>query len=112
MTVRRVFGEPYEKNGIVLVPAAAVRGGAGGGSDPEGKGSGSGFGLAARPGGAYLMRERDGRWEPAFDVDRVVLGGQDVALRALLGVRNLLKGRARSERVTEARPRGNTNGKG
>ena len=33
LTVKRVFGDPYEKDGVVLVPAAAVRGGAAG--DPE-----------------------------------------------------------------------------
>ena len=99
MTVRRVFGEPYEKNGIVLVPAAAVRGGAGGGSDPEGKGSGSGFGLAARPVGAYLIRDGDVRWQPALDVNRVILGGQIVAIVALLVIRTLLKGRARRKRA-------------
>ena len=57
LTVKRVFGDPYEKDGVVLVPAAAVRGGAGGGNDPEGKGGGSGFGLAARPVGAFVIRQ-------------------------------------------------------
>ncbi len=26
MTVRRVFGEPYEKEGVTVIPAARVRG--------------------------------------------------------------------------------------
>jgi len=30
-TVRRVFGEPIERDGLVLVPVAAVQGGAGAG---------------------------------------------------------------------------------
>jgi uncharacterized spore protein YtfJ len=30
LTVKRVFGEPYEKNGVTAVAVAAVRGGAGG----------------------------------------------------------------------------------
>ena len=29
--VRRVFGEPIERDGVTLVPTASVRGGAGGG---------------------------------------------------------------------------------
>jgi uncharacterized spore protein YtfJ len=99
MTVKRVFGEPYEKDGIVLVPAAAVRGGAGGGSDPEGKGGGSGFGLMARPVGAFLIRDGDVRWQPALDLNRVILGGQMVAIVALLVVRTLLKGRAKRKRA-------------
>jgi hypothetical protein len=31
LTVSRLFGEPYERNGTVVVPVAAVRGGGGGG---------------------------------------------------------------------------------
>src|SRR5918994_847595 len=31
MTVKRVFGDPFEKNGVTVIPAANVRGGAGGG---------------------------------------------------------------------------------
>ncbi|MBV9453827.1 MAG: hypothetical protein JOZ19_06875, partial [Rubrobacter sp.] len=35
MTVRRVYGDPYEKEGVTIIPAAKVRGGAdaGGGKD-------------------------------------------------------------------------------
>jgi hypothetical protein len=32
MSVKRVFGEPYEKNGVTVIPAARVQGGAGGGA--------------------------------------------------------------------------------
>ena len=56
LTVKRVFGEPFEKDGVTIIPAARVQGGAGGGSgeDPQsqGKGSGSGFAMTARPVGA------------------------------------------------------------
>lgn len=31
ITVKRVFGEPYETNGVTVIPAAKVVGGAGGG---------------------------------------------------------------------------------
>src|SRR5438270_11062177 len=41
MTVKRVFGEPYEKNGLTLVPVAAVAGGAGAGSGGEAAGGNS-----------------------------------------------------------------------
>jgi uncharacterized spore protein YtfJ len=49
LDARRVYGEPYEKNGVAVVPAAAVRGagGAGTGESGEGTGGGSGFGLEA-----------------------------------------------------------------
>jgi uncharacterized spore protein YtfJ len=83
ITVRRVFGEPIEQDGLTVVPAAAVRGGGGGGGDSEGNGGG-GFGVSARPVGAYVIREGEVRWRPAVDVNRLVLGWQLVSALALL----------------------------
>ena len=44
LTVKRVFGEPYERDGVTVIPAASIRGGAGGGKGegeaPDGCGSG------------------------------------------------------------------------
>ena len=42
MTARRVFGDPYEKDGVTLIPAAAVRGGGGGGEGDDGSSTGGG----------------------------------------------------------------------
>jgi uncharacterized spore protein YtfJ len=72
VTVKRVYGEPVERDGVTVIPAAAVRGGAGGGGDNEGNGGG-GFGLAARPIGAYVIRGGDVSWRPAVDVNRLLL---------------------------------------
>lgn len=92
-----MFGEPYEKDGATIIPAARIQGGAGGGSgeDPQGqgKGSGSGFGITARPVGAFIIRDGQVSWRPAVDVTRIVLGGQMVAVVALLTVRTILKAR-------------------
>jgi len=97
LTIKRVFGEPYEKDGATIIPAARIQGGAGGGSgeDPQGqgKGSGSGFGITARPVGAFVIRDGQVSWRPAVDVTRIVLGGQMVAVVALLTVRTILKAR-------------------
>lgn len=38
MTVKRVFGDPYELDGVTVIPAARVRGGAGGGESNRGPG--------------------------------------------------------------------------
>ena len=87
---------------MTIIPAARVQGGAGGGSgeDPQGqgKGSGSGFGMTARPVGAFVIRDGELSWRPAVDVTRIVLGGQVVAVVALLTVRAIIKGRAKAKR--------------
>ena len=70
LTVKRVFGEPYEKNGVTIIPAARVQGGAGGGTgeDPQGqaKGSSRGFGVTARPVGAFNLCGDELSWQPAL----------------------------------------------
>ena len=102
ITVKRVFGEPYEKNGVTVIPVARVQGGAGGGGgegpEGQGKGSGSGFGVSARPVGAFLIKGDDLTWRPAVDVNRVVLGAQVVAIVALLTIRTIVKARAKARR--------------
>ena len=100
LTVKRVFGEPYEKDGLTIIPAARVQGavGAGSGEDPQGqgKGSGGGFGMTAHPVGAFVVRDGELSWQPAVDVTRIALGGQVVAIVTLLVVRSILKARVKA----------------
>jgi uncharacterized spore protein YtfJ len=103
LTVKQVFGEMYEKDGVTIIPVAEVRGGGGGGGGEggdehqgQGSGSGIGFGIKVRPAGVFIVKDRDVTWMPAMDVTRIVLGGQLVALAALLVVRaSLLRRRRR-----------------
>jgi uncharacterized spore protein YtfJ len=99
LTVKRVFGEPYVKNGVTVIPAAKVQGGAGGGGgegpEGQGRGTGSGFGISARPAGVYVVKGDDVVWRPAVDVNRVILGAQVVAVLALLLARTVVKSRAK-----------------
>jgi uncharacterized spore protein YtfJ len=83
---KRAYGEPYEKDDVAVIPAATVRGGAGGGGgeESERKGGGGGFGLTAKPVGAWVIKDGQVTWKPAVDVNRIVLGGQIVALAAIL----------------------------
>jgi len=98
ITVRRVFGEPYERNGVTVIPAAKVQGGGGGGTGegPDGttQGTGSGFGLNAKPTGVFVIRGDDVVWRPAVDVNRVILGAQLIAIAAILLARTIVKFRA------------------
>ena len=101
LTVKRVFGEAYEHDGITVVPVASVRGtgGGGGGGDNEGNGgSGGGFAMAARPVGAFVIRDGDVSWRPAYDATRVALLGELVLAAALFTLRSVLKMRARRRR--------------
>jgi uncharacterized spore protein YtfJ len=96
LTVKRVFGEPYEHNGVTIVPVATVMGGAGGGSGDEGEtrtGEGAGYGLVAKPAGVYVIKDNDVRWQPAVDINRIVMGGQIVGVVFLLVLRSVLKSR-------------------
>ncbi|MGA8219135.1 MAG: hypothetical protein WB771_11245 [Solirubrobacterales bacterium] len=96
ITVRRVYGEPYERNGVTVIPAASVVGGGGGGTGEQAdgqSGDGGGFGLRARPVGAYVIRGEEVHWESALDLNRVILGGQVVAVIALLVLRSIRRSR-------------------
>ena len=83
MTVRGVYGEAYELDGVTIIPVARVSGGAGGGGgegtgpdDAGGHGFGTGFGLGAQPVGVYVVRGGQVEWKPAVDVSRLVKGCQ------------------------------------
>jgi uncharacterized spore protein YtfJ len=98
VSVKRVYGDPYEKNGLTVIPAATVRGGGGGGSgeteagEPQG---GGGFGMMARPSGAWIIEDGDATWKPAIDVNRIVLGGQIIAMTAIIVTGRILFARSR-----------------
>jgi len=65
LTVRRVYGDPYQEEGVTVIPAAHVMGGGGGGGDAQ--------------------------WRPAIDLNRTIFMGQLVAIVALLTARSIVK---------------------
>ena len=101
LTVRRVFGDAYERDGVTVIPVAKVSGGGGGGMGSSAaetggggdEGVGGGFGLRAEPAGVYVIREGRVSWEPAVDVNRIVLGAQLIAVALVLLLRRLAKRR-------------------
>lgn len=97
MRASEVFGTPYEKNGVTIIPAARISGGAGGGGDQQDpQAGGAGFGVSSRPVGAFVIKGDEVRWEPAVDVNRVILMAQVVAIVALLTLRAIVRARAKS----------------
>jgi uncharacterized spore protein YtfJ len=99
ISAKRVFGEPVQQGDAIIIPAARVSGGAGGGEGTgpaeQGSGTGSGFGLSARPAGAFIVQNGQVRWQPAIDVNRIILGGQIVAMVGLWVLGMVIRARSR-----------------
>jgi uncharacterized spore protein YtfJ len=109
LTVRRAFGEPIERDGVTLVPVARVIGGSGYGhgegegpcqsgdatATSGGSGGGGGFGVRVSPLGVFVIRGDQVSWQPAFDLNRVALGGQIVGAIALVVLARALSRRDR-----------------
>ena len=100
ITVKRVYGEPYEKDGLTVIPAAIVGGGAGGGTGHDDKGQegeGGGFGVSGRPAGAYVIQDGQVSWRPAVDPNRIVVMAGLAVIAFLLSRPRLARARARSK---------------
>jgi len=98
-TAGKVFGTPLTQDGLIVLPVAKVSGGSGPATpahgDHEQTGVGGGLGLTARPLGVFVIKDGKVGWRPAVDVNKVILGGQLVAITALLVIRALIKVRGR-----------------
>ncbi|HEU4512015.1 MAG TPA: spore germination protein GerW family protein [Nocardioidaceae bacterium] len=98
ITVKRVYGEPYEKDGLTVIPVATVGGGGGGGTGHDEKGEeneGAGFGMGVRPVGAYVVQGQQVTWRPAVDVNRIVAVVGMVIVAYLLSRPRLMRAKAR-----------------
>ena len=98
-----VFGEPISRDGVTVLPAAKISGGGGGGggSGPstEGKdaeGTGGGVGVSAKALGVFVIKDGKVRWQPAVDVNKVILGAQIATVFILFALRALFKNRHES----------------
>lgn len=90
VSASQVFGDPYEKDGVTVIPVARVVGGGGGGYARD-EGSGSGYGLLADPVGAYVITEGQVKWEPAVNVNKIVTGAFVVAALSILSSPRIIK---------------------
>ena len=106
ITVKRVFGDPIERDGVMLIPVANVMGAFGTGAGNPPSSAGGGFGLRATPAGMYVVDHGRVRWEPALNLNAVILGGQLVAIVLVLTLRELMSVAAehRSTRLPAPRP--------
>jgi uncharacterized spore protein YtfJ len=110
-TVKRVFGQPIEKDGVLVIPVANVRGGFGGGESeltgaeaagPASKGGlaaapqrpkgwGGGGAWSASPAGAYVLTNGEVSWVPAVNANRTVLLGCLTGIVSLLVLRSIVR---------------------
>jgi uncharacterized spore protein YtfJ len=94
ISVHKVFGEPVERDGVTVVPAARIGGGGGAvrGHDERGEeGEGGGFGLGGAPAGVYVIKDGKVRWLPAVDVNRLFFVAGAVAVAYLMTRRAVAK---------------------
>jgi uncharacterized spore protein YtfJ len=84
-SAKRVYAEPVERDGVTIVPAAQITGGAGGGGEGN-DGGGFGFGVSARPVGAWVIGGGEAKWKPAGSFG----AGRSIPLLSALGLIALL----------------------
>jgi uncharacterized spore protein YtfJ len=103
--VKRVFGQPIERDGMTVIPVASVRGGFGGGeaeatgSGPSKSGTaeskpaswGGGGAWSATPAGVYVIKDGELSWQPAVDVNRTILVGCLTGIVGLLVIRSVVR---------------------
>jgi uncharacterized spore protein YtfJ len=106
----KVFGAPITHGSMTVLPVAKVSGGGGGGQGTgptqdghETGGTGGGLGVSAKPLGVFVIKENTVRWRPAVDLNKVIIGGQVIAVIGLLTIRALIKAYSKRETVAAAR---------
>lgn len=101
-SVRAVYADPVERDGVTVIPVAKVRWGfgGGGGEGQEGGGSGGGGGITATPIGYIEIRNGVAEFRPIRDtvaelvaILPLVVAGGFAAAMVLGGMRKLLRGR-------------------
>jgi uncharacterized spore protein YtfJ len=91
--VREVSGEPYERDGVTIIPVARVMGagGGGGGTAPEGEGSGHGYALKSEPVGVYVIKGDKVSFQPAVNVDKIIGGAFVVGMVGIIFTPRIIK---------------------
>lgn len=97
-SVKRVFGAPIEKDGVLVIPVANIRGTFGGGegspsaADPTRlSGWGGGGAWSVTPAGTYVMKNGEMSWIPAVDANRSILLGCLTGIISLLVLRSIVR---------------------
>jgi hypothetical protein len=84
ISARRVFGKPYAKNGVVVIPVARIDGGGRRGRRHNGPAAALPGAVSGQPVGAYVIRGEKVRWKPAIDVNALLFRAQMIAAAAAI----------------------------
>ena len=82
ITVKRVYGEPIEREGLHHRTKVDVRGGVAAAAIP--RTTAAAAGLTARPVGVCIVKDGQVEWEPASDASRIAIMGMVTSIVALL----------------------------
>ena len=104
--VKRVFGDPIEKDGMMIVPVASVRTMFGGGEGPGAPATadrpgpiswGGGGAATASPVGVYVLKDGGVTWVPAVDQNKVIWLAMLTGIVSLLVLRGMVRTLARRD---------------
>jgi uncharacterized spore protein YtfJ len=93
--IHQVFGEPYDREGVTIIPVARITGGGGGGTGTAPRnaetGTGMGYGFRAEPAGVYVISGGKVTWQPAVNANKVIAGSFVIAIIGILGTPRIIK---------------------
>ena len=113
LSVKRVFGEPYQRNGITLIPVARIKEHVAHLPVPRGEagplravpslfGRGADVRMSAKPLGVYVLRGDRVTFKPVSDARCVMCMGGALAVLSLLAARSVRRRRAEVTPVVAA----------
>jgi len=93
--IHQVFGEPYDRGGVTIIPVARITGGGGGGKGTAPgsaeEGTGMGYGFRAEPAGVYVIDGTKVTWQAAVNANKVIAGSFVIAIFGILATPRIIK---------------------
>jgi uncharacterized spore protein YtfJ len=94
INIDHVFGEPIERDGVIIIPVARVTVGGGNGQGP-GRAGGGGWGGRCDPVGAFAIHDGKVSFQPIVDVNKIIAGAYVVGIVGILGTPRIIRAAAK-----------------